>query len=490
MLPYQSLVPIDRSLEIPVYQQISSAFIQHIQSGLIAPSAKLPSSRVLSKLLKVHRKTVLQAINELEGQGWVEVLPHKGVYVVYNLPKRQLHELFTGPIPIHTKPHYEITVPEFFSPPKFSSLKYEFSDGTPDPRLAPINELASIYGRLLRAEGSKEYLMYGDARGHIKARMALADYFRADRGLNISADNIMITRGSQMAIYMAAKILIRTGDQVAVGETNYPSADICFQSLGASLVPIPIDHRGMDVDLLEQKLLGGLNIRCLYITSHHHHPTTVSLSPERRLRLLDLAKIYDFAIIEDDYSYDFHYEHSPLLPIASADRLGSVVYIGSFSKSTAPAFRIGYLVAPVQVIESAVMNRRFMDRQGDLILDLTLAELLNKGIIHRYKKKAIKAYQKRLDLFCELFKKHELSQHADYERPEGGLAVWVRWKPHINLVTLSEHCESKELSLSNGLGYNPPGQLLNSNRMGFAFLNESEMTRAFQILTQAIEEIV
>jgi GntR family transcriptional regulator/MocR family aminotransferase len=329
--------------------------------------------------------------------------------------------------------------------------------------------------------------MYGDARGHANARAALADYFKADRGLNISADNIMITRGSQMAIYLASKILLKPDDKVAVGETNYPSANLCFRSFGASLVRIPVDRHGMKVHVLEEMLVKGMNIRYLYITSHHHHPTTVSLSPERRLRLLDLADIHDFAIIEDDYSYDFHYNHSPLLPIASADRLGSVIYIGSFSKSTAPAFRIGYLVAPVQVIDAAIKYRRFMDRQGDQILDLTLAELLNKGIIQRYKKKAIKAYRKRLDLFCRLFEKHGLTQHADYDRQEGGLAFSVRWKPHINLIALSGRCEVKELSISNGLGYNPPGQLLNSNRMGFAFLNESKMTEAFEIVTLAIE---
>ena len=111
MLPYKSLIRIDRSLEIPVYQQITTTLIQHIQSGLITPATRLPSSRQLSQQLDVHRKTALQAIDKLEGQGWVEVIPNKGVYVVDNLPKRHLHRLFTGPIPIHTSPQYDLSIP-------------------------------------------------------------------------------------------------------------------------------------------------------------------------------------------------------------------------------------------------------------------------------------------------------------------------------------------------------------------------------------------
>src|SRR5690606_31929763 len=144
---------------------------------------------------------------------------------------------------------------------------------------------------------------------------------------------LMITRGSQMAIFLAARILLSpTGGTVVMTKPGYRTASLNFRYAGGKLESIPVDEQGMVVSALAD-ICRRQRVDMVYVTPHHHYPTTVMQTPERRLQLLELAERYDFAILEDDYDYDFHYANSPLLPLASGDRQGRVLYIGSLSKS-------------------------------------------------------------------------------------------------------------------------------------------------------------
>jgi len=478
------MISIQENVDRPIYLQITYGLIQHIQSGVIKSATKIPGTRVLSQLLGVHRKTVVRAVEELEAQGWVDIIPYRGVFVVNDLPQRRFQKLKDkekAPQPL-VKAAYELPKRKFLTDPIYSNHRLVFSDGTPDVRLAPVHELATAYARYLRDPDPRATLNYGDARGPQRLREILAKEFNRDRGLHLTANNILITRGSQMAIFLAAQVLLRKDDTIMVGETSYFSANLCFRSLGAKLLTIPVDENGLCVEEIPRLIKKGKKIKALYLTSHHHHPTTVTLSPERRLYLLDLAARYGFAIIEDDYSYDFHYANSPILPLASADRNGHVIYIGSFSKSTAPAFRVGYFMAPEEVINEAMRHRRFIDRQGDTVMELAIADLLENGTIQRYRKKAIKQYRKRLDLFCERMKTGVLAAGTDFKRPDGGMAAWVKFDSRFPLPELSKKAAQKDLYLSSGLSYNPVGQSLNATRMGFASMGEGELLEGLDLL--------
>lgn len=488
MLPYKSLIAIDKSLSQPVYLQICRGLIRHIQEGLIKSGTKIPGTRVLSKILEVHRKTLVRSMEELEAQGWVEIIPYRGVFVVEDLPETRYQSLSKKPLgrpQALAEPGFELPKRPFLSAPSFSNHRLAFSDGTPDVRLAPINELATAYARHLRHPEPGQVLNYGDARGPARLRQVLAREFNYDRGLHLEADNIMITRGSQMAIFLSAQLLLRAGDNIIVGTTNYFSANLCFQSIGAHLLRIPVDEHGLQVEAISSLIAKGKKIKAIYVTSHHHHPTTVTLSPERRLRLLDLAYQHGIAIIEDDYSHDFHYSNSPILPLASADRHGMVIYIGSFSKSTAPAFRVGYVMAPKAVITEMLKYRRFVDRQGDTVLELAIADLLENGTIQRYRKKALKQYAKRLDLFCEIMQQ-DFAQYTSFRRPDGGMAAWVNFDPALPLAKISAQALARDLYLYSGENYAPPGKKINATRMGFARMNEGELVESFEILKKVL----
>ncbi|MEM1321789.1 MAG: PLP-dependent aminotransferase family protein [Bacteroidota bacterium] len=488
MLPYAQLIPISKTADTPVYLQITNAIIQSIQKGILKPGVKLPGSRRLARDLQLHRQTVVRAIEELSAQGWVDIQASRGAFIPKELPKVRLRPLTTAASPHSIEPatttgftynHY----PQVKKPVVIKQA-LAFNDGSPDTRLAPVQELATAYARNLRNNRDKMWLGYGDCRGSEALRQSISANFNQSRGLHTVPDNIMITRGSLMGIYLTAQALLQAGDRIVIGQTNYFTANMQFQQLGAQLERIGVDRQGLCVEEIDA-LCQQAPIKAVYVTSHHHHPTTVALAPERRLRLLELARHYGFAIIEDDYDYDFHYGNSPLLPLASADYSGQVVYIGSFSKSTAPAFRVGYIVAPTTFIDELICLRRLVDRQGDIVLERTVADLINQGIHRRYLKKAIRHYRERRDCFAELLRK-ELGDRVQFEVPEGGMAIWVRFDPAIDLHTTSRKAAAAGLYLSDGSSYNPPGQQLNASRLGFASMNLEEIAQAVAILRQSI----
>jgi len=296
----------------------------------------------------------------------------------------------------------------------------------------------------------------------------------------VPATRLVITKGSQMGIYLAAQLLIEPSDYIALGFSNYRYADETFIRSGAKLVRIPIDGAGMDIDYLEQELKTK-QIRALYIIPHHHFPTTVTTSMERRLKLLKLAKEYRFAIIEDDYDFDFHYENKPYLPLASIDHHHNVIYIGSISKTFAPALRIGFMAGPPAFIDAAASLRTLIDKQGDTLLEDAFAMMFETGEMERHFRKSLKIYQQRRNLFCEILNT-SFKDMIEFNTPEGGLAVWANFNPTIDLVKMSANAAKKGLYIDNGIFYKNESFDTNGMRLGFASLNEKETIQALEIL--------
>ncbi|MEL6923469.1 MAG: PLP-dependent aminotransferase family protein [Bacteroidota bacterium] len=479
------LVSIDRTSKIPVYLQVCDQLIEHICAGRIAAGSRLPGSRIIASQLELHRNTVVKALEELEAQGWIEIRPQQGAYVLEDLPVLRAQQQ-TQPARSSTAPlaGFELYDHPHLEDPYFVAEQLAFDDGAPDPRLAPIRELGTAYATALRKLVKRNGLNYSGALGYIRLREALTTELRSTRGINVEVDQIMITRGVIMALRLASELMLRAGDGVVVGATNYGTANMCFRHAGAQLHKVPVDAKGLVIDAIPA-LCRRHRIRMIYVTPHHHHPTTVTMTAERRMQLLQMASRYNFVILEDDYDYEFHYANRPILPLASMDAEGRVLYCGSFTKAIAPAFRVGYLVAAPAIIARMPKVRRLLDRQGDTMLEAAIAELLMDGTIRRYLKKALKTYRGRRDYFCEQLHQRFAGQ-IQFEKPAGGMAIWARFDPGIDLVRLSPKLKQQGVFLSNGLHYNPDNQQLNATRMGFARMNQGEMKQALEVLERTL----
>ncbi len=490
MFPYKTSLKLDRKRKQPLYLQLACQFIVLIKDGKLPPKTKLLGSRPLANLLNVHRKTIVACYEELDLQGWINTIPKKGTFVHANIPilkrqdygnKNEFNEKEISGFSFYT--NKILNRKQSISDVNFMYL----NDGICDVRLTPTNEIAKMYRQISSKKSTLEHLSYSSIYGNLKLREVLVAYLNKTRGLGIKVENILITRGSQMGIFLASQLLLKKNDIILVGKTNYISANISFERQNAKLVYISVDQNGLVTD--EIKLLcKSHSIKAVFVTSHHHHPTTVTLSAERRIHLLNLAKMHHFAIIEDDYDYDFNYNHAPILPLASHDTNGNVIYIGSFCKTVAPVYRIGYLIASKNFISEAANQRRIIDRQGDAILELTFANFIKNGNLDRHIKKIIKIYKNRRDLFCMLLKK-ELSDFFLFDIPKGGMAVWVILSKNYSWKTVSKIAKKHHLEIGDWQRYNNSDIKHNAIRIGFANYTNEEIFLVIEKLKYTMNEI-
>lgn len=489
MLPFQTLIILNRTAAIPVYQQIANGLIKLIRDGILQPGAALPGSRQMAALLDVHRKTVESAYEELSIQDWIAVIPRKGVRVSQRLPEIRPRD-FKDKIAGDTYSNDASFSFLHFDPtplPAKGKFRPVINDGFPDPRIAPIDLLLREYRRLFNQSSYRRFIMMGDQAGSVNLRTAITQFLSETRGLNLTIDNILITRGAQMAIFMAARMIIRPGSTVLVGKPNYFMADAIFQQFGARLVRVPMDEQGMDIDFIE-RFCEHQTPDLLYIIPHHHHPTTVTLSAGRRMRLLQLIDRHRFPVIEDDYDYDFHYAGGPILPLASAPHNGNVIYIGSLTKSIAPPVRVGYMIAPANFITEAAQLRRMIDVRGDSLLEEALAYLFKEGEMQKHLKRSVKLYHQRRDILCRLLEQ-ELGDVVSFFKPQGGLALWTKFREDYPLTVISAQAARHGLMINDGRIYDVDDQRFNALRIGFASMNEKELEEAIFLLQQAVRSI-
>ena len=491
MIPYKTIIKLQRNNKQALYLQLANQFITLIKDKKLLPTTKLPGSRTLSELLNVHRKTVVACYDELLAQGWVESIPKKGTFVHADLP--ELHQKEFQNLGEELK--NELAGFQFYIDKnlKKKSLKLSegfmsLNDGVSDARLTPTVDLARIYRRISGRKHIYKEMSYGTLFGNEKLRNTLSEYLNKTRGLHTSKDTILITRGSQMGIHLSAKLLLKKDDIIIVGETNYNSADTSFLQQESKLLRVQVDENGLITNEIES-ICKQQQIKAVYVTSHHHHPTTVTLSAERRIHLLNLSKTFNFAIIEDDYDYDFNYNYSPILPLASHDTNGNVIYIGSVCKTVAPVYRIGYLIAPKDFVNEAANQRRFIDRQGDALLELTFEEFIKNGDLDRHIKKVIKIYKLRRDLFCRLLKEN-FSNVFQFEIPKGGMAVWLKLNEKYSWEKVSKIANKYKLEIGEWQRYDIANIKHNSIRIGFATYNEDEIYELINRLSKTMEELI
>lgn len=482
-VPYRSFVIVDRLSATPVYLQVAHQLINAIQRGYLMDGQKLPGSRRMGVLLGLHRNTVVASYEELEAQGWTETHPSRGTFV-RNGKTEKAHRLNNRGLAFYPPqtgfPFKRWTVLD--NPFDQTQARISLDDGLPDARFSHVGYLSRLLQVNMKRKGNQRKFGYRNLNGSEYYKENLANFLNLTRGLHISKRNILVTRSLELSIYLVAETLISPGDRVVVGELSYFATNMILQKAGADIVTVPVDNEGLDITAV-RRLCETSPFRMLYITPHHHYPTTVVLSAQRRTELLELAGRYGFIILEDDYDYDFHYDGSPLLPLASADTEGMVVYVGTFGKSMAPGFRSGFVIAPTNLIDEMDKLLGIMDRHGDTLTELALGEMIADGEIHRYLKMALKAYRTRRDHLVWLLRER-LNGHLDFDVPTGGLAIWTRWSNQCNLMQFRKACAARDLFLPRYLLYQSAQYA--GIRLGFGSLSTDELTEAVGLMEEAI----
>lgn len=481
-------IRIEKSSTNAIYVQIAQQIIQLIQRGYLEAGSLLPGTRIVAATIGIHRKTAVAVYEELAAQGWVISIPNKGTFIVTpenNTKIKAIHQ--------HNKSETfskETGFPfeaSFNLAPSETEFETEFiaNDGQPDIRLHPISQFSKWYGAAMKRKSLvSKWQQSGNA--HTQFEHQLCNFLNASRGFAIQPKNSLSTRSSEMSLYLIAQLLIRPKDVVLVGNLGNYLANMVFQQAGATIKTLPVDANGLQVNAIEE-LAKKNNIRCVYLNSNRHYPTTTTFSAERRLQLLALAKKLQFAIIEDDFDYDFQFDGPPVLPMASSDNDGLIIYLGKIGQSLFPSFQIGFVIAPENFILEAKNYLQMIDSKGDLIQEQVLAALIHEGEIHRLLKKNTLIYKKRRDTMLRALK-HHFGNAITIEKPSGGLALWIQFTNPISLVQLAEETKKLGVFLPKTLLFQDKSNC--AIRLGFGHWNEEEIEMVVEKLKLGYLEVL
>src|SRR5258707_908600 len=247
----KELIILDKASVMPFYLQITQAVIRSIHQGKLRKGLRLPGARQIADVLKINRLTVVAAFKELESQGWLEILPQKGAFVKVDLPLLSPKKLGDDRAIFHLpeKPGFtfeETKILPYYFPDFPPAGKLVLDDGFPDTRLAPVEDLVRSIRSFSRLSFNKKYLTYGGSQGTAFLRETLATFLNDTRGLSVTPENILITKGSQMGLYLASSLLLKPNQDVIVGTPGYARANHTFQLAGARISHIPMDDLGID----------------------------------------------------------------------------------------------------------------------------------------------------------------------------------------------------------------------------------------------------
>src|SRR6266446_3578937 len=435
------MVRLDRMAAEPLHQQLYRQIRDELISGSFSDSSsRLPSSRALAVDLGISRLTVNLAFEKLHAEGYLRARVGSGTFVADSLP-----ETFLSP----GRPRTQLLVER---PPRLSNRVRDIPDkrvgrdfdfgiaGAPCvsfvPAVSALDEFPIEIWERLRAEvlakKGAHLLQYASSRGDPDLRKALATYLCDYRGARCHPEQIIITAGTQQAMMISAMALVNRGEVAWIEDPGFYQARRAFGFAGATVVPRPVDQEGIVIARPSKRPPPKI----IYVTPSHQFPLGMTMSLARRTALISFARAHDAYIFEDDHNSEFRFTGPPLPCLQGLDNSGRVIYAGTMSKILYPSLRLGYILAPEQLVEPMIKIRAVTDQHSPAIDQATLARFLTEGFFLTHIKRMRKLYSDRRDFFIEQFNKL-LSNYFILEIPEAGLhfVAWVRQKQHMPVMT-------------------------------------------------------
>jgi GntR family transcriptional regulator/MocR family aminotransferase len=376
-----------RDLAGQIYRALRAAILD----GRLRRGAQVPPTRELAQRLDVSRNTVSAAYEWLTAEGLLAARTRAGSFVQGEAPAEGPRK-GRGPVVRLRARGIWSALPDPGAPEPV--LAHDFRVGIPDAALFPYEAWRRLMARQLRA-ASMPPAAYSDAAGHPGLRDAVARHVGVARGVRATAEDVLITQGAQQALDLIGRVLIEPGACVAVEEPGYPPARLLFQSLGARVVPVPVDAEGLDVSALPD------DARIVYVTPSHQFPLGLPMSLARRTALMDWARRRDAVVIEDDYDSEFRFGGRPLETLHALDRSGRVIYVGSFSKVMLPALRLGFLIAPPSIQRELKLALYVSAWHTQWPAQGALARFIDEGLLARHIRKMRREYAHRQERILE-----------------------------------------------------------------------------------------
>ena len=473
----------------PLYLQLYRAIQQDILSGALTSGDQLPATRELARALCVSRNAVVQCYEKLASEGYVYSRQGSGSFV---------SELFLrhGESPEHAQMGaaraVEITDNAKSMLPMWRQYRSGFDEENQPlidfqyGHVATDVRLERQLRQILRQQGAGIYPTYQHPAGINRLRKVIAKYIKQHRGVKCTADQIVVTNGSQEALSIVIQMLVGQGDTVVMEEPGYRGATQAFRSVSADIHTVEVDEQGLCTDLL----CDDPNVRLLYTTPSHQFPTGGVLPLERRLALLNWAKRNKVMILEDDYDSEFRYHGPPMESIQGMDKSNRTIYMGTFSKIISPVLRTGFLVLPEELIDPACAIKWTQNRHSPVLIQLMLAEYLDSIHFIRHLRRMSKRYaERRATLIDEL--DQQLGGEIEIHGTNAGihLLVWlnlpIEREPHLLEVA---RFRGVFIHTATNLYRRPPERI--GLLLGYANLSSLEIRKGVKIIAECLHLVM
>jgi 2-aminoadipate transaminase len=356
--------------------------------------------------------------------------------------------------------------------------------GYPSPKLFPAERLAEISGEVLAEEGDRA-LQYGDVEGVPELRAQLAALGRRWGGVD-QPDEIVCASGARQALTLSARAIVRPGDVAACESPSFIAPIEALKDAGAKVLPVPVDEHGLDTEALEQ-LLRRHEIRVLAIQPRLHNPTGRDLAPERRERLVELARRHGFFILEDGVYSDLRFEGEPLPSLRALDP-EHVVYVDSLSKTVAPGLRMGWVAASGPVLDRIAREKRNDDMAGVTLAQLVIARYLEAGDYATLLEYAVKFHRERCEALLAAVGKH-LDGLAIATRPRGGAHMWLELADRLDERELYAEARRQGVTFLPGGAMMPERPRSTALRLSYCFLEPDQLAEGARRLAVAIRAV-
>lgn len=361
-----------------------------------------------------------------------------------------------------------------------------FAGGLPAAELFPMEELAEISKQVILEEG-KVALQYSTTEGFNDLREIILNQRLAKVGIHASLDEIFITSGSQQALDFAGKMLINEGDAVIVESPTYLGALNAFLAYDPTYVEIPLLDDGMDLDLLEQQLSNGLKAKFLYTIPDYQNPSGITLSLEKRKRLISLANQFDLIIIEDAPYAELVLSGEQLPPLKSMDTEGRVIYLGTFSKTFTPGLRIGWVVGHPKIINKFIQIKQGSDLQTSSLDQKITARYMTKYNLDDHIEKIKRVYQNRRTVMLNTMRE-SFHQDITFTEVKGGLFTWVKVKESLDTKLIMEEALEKHVAFVPGASFFASGDKKNFMRLNYSCMPEEMIEIGIRRLAEVLNK--
>lgn len=422
---------LDPTSPEPLHRQLYEELRRAVLSGRLAAGSRLPASREFAQVSRISRNTVLSAYSQLLAEGYIESRAGSGTFVARSIPETLVPDSGDGGAPdraaaaapreLSARGRAIVASPILRHP--LRTVANAFRPGLPALDQFPMEIWRRLYDRRLR-RASVRLLTYDDPQGYLPLREAIAAHLAASRGARCTPEQILIVNGSQHGVDLAARVLLDPGDQVWFEDPGYFAARATFEACGAVPVPVPVDSDGMVVSAGVERAPGA---RLVYCTPSHQNPLGVTLTLSRRVALTQWAEAHGAWIVEDDNASEYRYRGRPLAALQGIDPSNRVLYVGTFSKVMFSALRLGYLVAPADLVPALLQARVLNDRQAPGLSQAVLADFMNEGHFARHVRRMRTLYSARLAALLDAVRTHA-SDVLEVHEGEGGMSR-VAWLP-------------------------------------------------------------